>query len=54
MRGPIDIKQKKCESAIDDHDCDPLVTKVRCKDLSDSDWDDFRCRHGIDSSSSLL
>ena len=32
-------------------DLDHLVTKVRCKDLPDSDWGDFRCRRAIDSSS---
>ena len=32
-------------------DLDHLVTKVRCKDLPDSDRGDFRCRHAIDSSS---
>ena len=32
-------------------DLDHLVTKVRCKDLRDSDWDDFRCRRAVDSSS---
>ena len=28
-----------------------LVTKVRCKDLPDNDWGDFRCRCAVDSSS---
>ena len=28
--------------------------KVRCKDLPDSDWGDFRCRCAVDSSSFLL
>ena len=32
-------------------DLDHLVTKVRCKDLPDSDWGDFRCRRAVDSSS---
>ena len=32
-------------------DFDHLVTKVRCKDLPDSDRGDFRCRRAIDSSS---
>ena len=32
-------------------DLDHLVTKVRCKDLPDSDRGDFRCRRAIDSSS---
>ena len=27
------------------------MTKVRCKDLPDSDWGDFRCRRAVDSSS---
>ena len=30
-----------------------LVTKVRCKDLPDDDWGDFRCRCAVDSSSYL-
>ena len=33
-------------------DLDHLVTKVRCKDLPDSDRGDFRCRPAVDSSSS--
>ena len=28
-----------------------LVTKVRCKDLPDNDWGDFRCRCAVDLSS---
>ena len=32
-------------------DLDHLVTKVRCKDLPDSDWGDFSCRRAVDSSS---
>ena len=32
-------------------DLDHLVTNVRCKDLPDSDWGDFRCRRAFDSSS---
>ena len=32
-------------------DLDHLVTKVRSKDLRDSDRGDFRCRHAVDSSS---
>ena len=32
-------------------DLDHLVTKVRCKDLPDSDRGDFRCRRAINSSS---
>ena len=31
-------------------DLDDLVTKVRCKDLPDSDRGDFRCRRAVDSS----
>ena len=34
-------------------DFDHLVTKVRCKDLPDSDRGDFRCRRAVDSSSLL-
>ena len=32
---------------------DHLVTKVRCKDLPDSDRSDFRCRRAVDSPSYL-
>ena len=32
----------------------PWPGKVRCKDLSDSDWGDFRCRWAIDSSNLIL
>ena len=32
-------------------DLDHLVTKVRCKDLPNSDRGDFRCRRAVDSSS---
>ena len=35
-------------------DLDHLVTKVRCKDLPDSDWVDFRCRPAVDSSSIII
>ena len=34
-------------------DLDHLVTKVRCKDLPDSDQGDFRCRRAVNSSSYL-
>ena len=34
-------------------DLDHLVTKVRCKDLPDSDRGDFSCRRAVDSSSWL-
>ena len=34
-------------------DLDHLVTKVRCKDLPDSDRGDFSCRRAVDSSSYL-
>ena len=34
-------------------DLDHLVTKVRCKDLPDRDWGDFRCGRAVDSSSLL-
>ena len=47
--GPIDIEQKGCELFIHDHDCEILVTtSIRCKDLVDSDWGDFRCRCAVD------
>ena len=39
MGGPIDIEQMG--SFIHDHDRDHLVTKVRCKNLPDSDRGDF-------------
>ena len=51
MGGPIDTEQKGWESVIHNHDCDLLVSKVRCKDLPDSDRGDFRRWHAIDSSS---
>ena len=35
-------------------DLDHLVTKVRCKDLPDSDRGDFSCRRAVDSSSCQL
>ena len=35
-------------------DLDHLVTKVKCKDLPDSDRGDFRCRRAVDSSSLFL
>ena len=53
----------KCDNGFDlDHDLDisifkvicgldHLVTKVRCKDLPDSDRGDFNCRRAVDSSS---
>ena len=50
MGGLIDIEQRG-QLVIHDPDHDHLVTKVRCKDLPDSDWGDFRCRRAIDSSS---
>ena len=34
-------------------DLDHLVTKVRCKDLPDSDGGDFKCRRAVDSYSYL-
>ena len=46
--------QKGCKLVIHDHDRDILVTKVRSKDLPDSDWGDFRCRHAVDSSSYFM
>ena len=45
--GPIDIEQK---GVIHDRDRDLLVTKMRGKDLPDSDQGDFRCRRAVDSS----
>ena len=47
----IDIEQSGCESVIHDHDLEILMTKVRCKDLPDSDQGDFRCLCAVDSSS---
>ena len=47
----IDMEQKGCESSVDDHDIDFSVTIVRCMDVPDSDWGDFRCQHAIDISS---
>ena len=35
---------------IHDHDRDLFVTKMRCKELPDSDQGDFRCWRAIDSS----
>ena len=35
-------------------DLDHLVTKVKCKDLPDSDRGDFRCQRAVDSSSWAL
>ena len=50
MGGLIDI-EKGYESTIHDHDCDLFATKVRCKDLLDSDRGEFRCRRAVDASS---
>ena len=49
MGGLIDIEQNKYELVIHDHDhdCDLLVTKVRCNNLPDSDRGDFRCCHQV-------
>ena len=47
----IDIEHKRCESDI--HDYDLSVTMVRCKDLPDSDRDDLRRRHAVDSSNQI-
>ena len=38
--GPVGIEQKG-------HDRDLLVTRMKCKDLPDSDGGDFRCRRAI-------
>ena len=46
--GPIDIEQK---GVIHDNDHDILVTKMRWKDLPDSNRGDLRCWRAIDSSS---
>ena len=35
-------------------DCGHLMTKVRCKDLPDSDRGDFSCRRAVDSSSLFI
>ena len=51
MRGLIDIEYLRCESVIHDYDHDLMVTKVRCKELQDSDWGNFRCRRDAGSSS---
>ena len=48
MGRPIDIEQKGWVLVIHDHGCDLLVIKVRCKDLSNNDWVDFRCRYALD------
>ena len=39
-----DLDNVKC-------DLEHLMTKVRCKDLPDSDGGDFGCRRAVDSSS---
>ena len=46
MGGPIGIEQRGWEQVI--HDSDHLVTKVRWKDLPDSDRGDFRCWRAVD------
>ena len=48
MGGSIEIEQKGWESVIYDHDCDLLVTKVRCRDLLISNQGEFRCWHAVD------
>ena len=48
--GLIYLEQKVCESLIHDHDCDLLVTKVRCKDVLNCHQGDFRRRHAAESS----
>ena len=50
MGGPINIEQREWQ-AIHGHDRDHVVTKVRRKDLPDSDRGDFRCRRAVESSS---
>ena len=44
--GPIDNEQS---GVIHDHDRDLFVTKMKCKQLPDSDQGDFRCRRAVDS-----
>ena len=46
-------EQMGCESVIHDYDCDFLVTKVRCKDLLESDRGDFRCQHPLKGTQSF-
>ena len=47
----ISAKNGPIALVIQDHDHDHLVTKVRCKYLSDSDRGDFRCQRAVNSSS---
>ena len=54
MGGSIDIGQKGYEVVIRNHEPDLLVTKVRCYNLPDSDWGDFRYQHALDSSIFLM
>ena len=49
----LTLDKRGCKSVSHGHDSDLLVTKVRLKDLADSDRVDFRCRCAIDSSSLL-
>ena len=53
MGGPIDIERKGWRSVIYDNDTDLLMTGVKCRDLPDSDWGDFRCRCAVDLSSEI-
>ena len=53
MGGSIDIEQKGWRSVIYDNARDLLMTEVKCRDLPDSDWGDFRCRCAVDSSWSV-
>ena len=53
MEGLIDIEQKGWRSVIYDNDHDLLMTEVKCKDLPDSDWGDFRCWCAVESSSEI-
>ena len=43
----VDIEQKGRRSVFHDNDPDLLMTEVKCKDLPDSDWGDFRCRCAV-------
>ena len=47
------MEEKRCESFIDDHDCNLCVTMVGWLDALDSDQGDFRHWHAVDISSCL-
>ena len=48
------VEHMGCESVILDYDRDLAVTKLRNKDLPDSDRSDFRCWHAVDFSSNFV